>query len=196
MSGTARTGGTTRSELLVRGALATAAAWGAGAAGSWTAQVLAKAGDVGVLDFAVRLEYVQTAFYRRAHRVALTPDAARLAAQIAGHEQEHTDALLSLLTKLGPAPREPASRLPLVDQAGFLELAQTLEETTVSVYNAVTPLLVSRDLVAAFASIVQVEARHAAAVRHALARQVSPEAFDKPTSRSAALDALTPLVGA
>jgi rubrerythrin len=188
--------GTTRADFLVRGALAAAAAWGASAAGSFTSSALAKAGDVGVLDFAVRLEYIQTAFYRRAHRVALTPDVAKLAAQFAGHEQEHTDALLSLLTKLGPPPREPESKLPLVDEAGFLALAQTLEETTVSVYEGVTPLLTSRDLAAAFASIVQVEARHAATVRHALGRQVAPEPFDKPTSRAAALDALAPLVGA
>jgi rubrerythrin len=188
--------GTTRNEFLVRGALASAAAWGAGAAGSWTARALAKAGDVGVLDFAVRLEHVQTAFYRRAHRVPLSPEIAGLATQLASHEQAHTDALLSLLTKLGPEPREPASKLPPVDQLGFLTLAQTLEETTVSVYNGVAPILVSRDLVAAFASIVQVEARHAAAIRHALAHQVSPEPFDKPMSRSAALDAVAPVLGA
>jgi rubrerythrin len=186
---------TTRSELIVRGALAAGAALGASAAGTWTSRALAKAGDVGVLDFAVRFEHIQTAFYRRAHRVPLAPDVSELASQLAAHEQAHTDALLSLLTKLGPEPREPASKLPLVDQLGYLTLAQTLEETTVSVYNGITPLLVSRDLVAAFASIVQVEARHAAAIRHALAHQVSPEPFDKPTSRSAALDALAPLVG-
>jgi rubrerythrin len=187
---------TTRADFLVRGALATAAALGARAAGSWTTRALAKAGDVGVLDFAVRLEYVQTAFYRRAHRVALAPDVAGLASQFADHEQAHTDALLSLLTKIGPVPREPESKLPLVDQAGYLALAQTLEETTVSVYEGITPLLASSDLVAAFASITQVEARHAAAIRHASGHEVSPEAFDKPTSRAAALDALAPLIGA
>jgi rubrerythrin len=187
---------TTRAAFVVRGALAAAAAWGASAAGSWTSRALAKAGDVGVLDFAVRLEHVQTAFYRRAHRVALAPDVAGLAAQFADHEQAHTDALLSLLTKVGPAPREPKSQLPPVDQAGYLALAQTLEETTVSVYEGVTPLLLSGDLVAAFASITQVEARHAAAIRHALGHQVSPEPFDKPTSRSAALDAFAPVIGA
>jgi rubrerythrin len=196
MSGTTRKRGTTRSDFLVRGALATGAAVGAAAAGSWTSRALAKAGDVGVLDFAVRLEYIQTAFYRRAHRVALTPDVAALATQFAEHEQAHTDALLSLLTKLGPEPREPRSKLPVVDQPGFLALAQTLEETTISVYNGVAPLLTSRDLVAAFASIVQVEARHAAAIRHALGLETSPEPFDKPTSRSAALNAIAPLIGA
>jgi rubrerythrin len=185
---------TTRADFLVRGALAAAAAYGASAAGSWTAGALAKAGDVGVLDFAVRLEYVQTAFYRRAHRVALAPEISTLATQFAEHEQAHTDALLSLLTKLGPEPREPKSRLPPVDQAGFLALAETLEETTVSVYNGVTPLLTSRDLVAAFASVVQVEARHAAAIRHALAHTVAPEPFDKPTSRSAAFRSIASLI--
>jgi rubrerythrin len=187
---------TTRAEFLVRGALATAAAWGAGAAGSLTSRALAKAGDVGVLDFAVRLEYVQTAFYRHAQHAPLTPAVAQLASNFADHEQDHTDALLSLLIKLGPAAREPATARLTLDDAGFLAFAQTLEETTVSVYEGIIPLLVSRDLVAAFASIVQVEARHAAAIRHALGHTPAPDPFDKPTSRSAALHALTQLTGA
>jgi rubrerythrin len=194
MSETARSGRATRADFMVRSALAIGAAVGAGAAGSWTSRALAKAGDVGVLDFAVRLEHIQTAFYRRAIHVPLVPEVSQLASNIADHEQDHTDGLLSLLTKIGPAPRVPKTKLAVVDQAGYLALAQTLEETTVSVYEGVIPLLTSRDLVAAMASITQVEARHAAAIRRALGHTPAPEPFDKPTSRAAALDAIAALL--
>ncbi|MEA2272850.1 MAG: hypothetical protein QOI98_1558 [Solirubrobacteraceae bacterium] len=186
---------TTRAGFLVRGALAVAGAWGAGAAGSFTSRALAQTGDLGLLEFAVSLEYVETAFYRRARRIALSAEIGRLAARHAEHEQQHADALLALLAKArGTAPRMPTLRFPEHDEAGFLALAQTLEEAGVGAYNGLTPLLGSRELVAAFASIGQVEARHAAAIRLARGERPAPESFDAGLTTADVRKALSPLV--
>ena len=57
-------------------------------------------------------------------------------------------------------------------EAAFLKLANTLEDTGVSAYNGAAPQFESEDFVAAFASIAQIEARHAALIRLA-ARQAA-----------------------
>ena len=55
-------------------------------------------------------------------------------------------------------------RVPGTDQASFLKLAYVLENTGVGAYNGAGPSLTSKQLLAAAGSIVQVEARHAAAI--------------------------------
>ena len=60
---------------------------------------------------------------------------------------------------------EPKFDFPYNDTAGFLKLAQTFEDTGVSAYNGAAPAIKSKEVLAAAGSIVQVEARHAAAIR-------------------------------
>jgi hypothetical protein len=187
--------GATRSAFLLRGALAVGAALGAGAAGPFARRALAQTGDLQILDFALTSAYLQTAFYRRAESLSLSPEVLRLAKRHAQHEQEHGDALIATIRKLGGAPDpRPSFTFTDRDEKGFLQLAQTLEETSVSAYNGATPLLRSRELVAAFASIAQVEARHAAAVRLARTEPPSPQAFDRTQSRTDVLRAIEPLI--
>ena len=72
---------------------------------------------------------------------------------------------MAAISDLGAKPVEA----PAVDfgkavnsQSGFLELAQTFEDTGVSAYNGAGPMLKSKELLGVAGSIAQVEARHAA----------------------------------
>ena len=107
------------------------------------------------------------------------------------------DALTQTITDLGGTPAElPTFTFPLEDEASFLELAQTLEDTGVSAYNGAGPLIESKDVLAAAGSIVQVEARHAAAIRVARDEAPAPTAFDETLDMQAVLDAVQPFIKA
>jgi len=191
--------GMTRASFILRGALAAGAAYGVSAVTPFVNSALAvsKAGDVDILNFALTLEYLETDFYKhKAKAVGLSGDARRLAALFAGQEQEHVDALAQAVRGAGGTPvRKPAFAFPASDQAGFLKLAYVLENTGVGAYNGAAPSLQSAQLLAAAGSIVQVEARHAAAIALLIGHPVTPDGgFDKPLDKKQVLAKAGPLI--
>ena len=189
--------GISRSAFLVRGALATGSIYGAGAVGSFVTSAFAQGGgDVDILNFALTLEYLETAFYKEALKKAnLTGDAKKLAKEIAGHEQQHVDALTQTIKKLGGKPvAAPKVKFPLTDQASFLKLAQVFEDTGVAAYNGAAPMISSPDVLGAAGSIVQVEARHAAAIRALNGDSPTKGAFDSTLSKNQVLKAVKPFI--
>jgi rubrerythrin len=172
----------TRSTFLVRGALAVGAAYGAGAVTPFVSGALAAAADdAEILAFALTLEQVESAFYKAAQtRAGLTGNPQALAKTFGAHEDEHVKAISGLITQLGGKPAAPPrTKFALPDQAAFLRLAVTLEDTGVAAYNGAAPLVKTPDLVAALGTIVNVEARHSAALRMAAGQDPAPQAFDK-----------------
>jgi hypothetical protein len=114
---------------------------------------------------------------------------------IHGDEAQHVAALVATAKKLGGAPaKKPTFVFPISDQTSFLKLAQTLEDTGVSAYNGAGPSIKSKEVLAAAGSIVQVEARHAAAIRLKNGALPAPDAFDKPLGKPAVLAAVKPLI--
>ncbi len=90
------------------------------------------------------------------------------------------------MKKLGGKPvAEPKFNFEYSDTAGFLKLAQTFEDTGVSAYNGAGPMIKSKEVLAAAGGIVQVEARHAAAIRLQNKEEPAPAAFDSPLERKA-----------
>ena len=63
-----------------------------------------------------------------------------------------------------------------------------------SAYNGAAPAIESTDVLAAAGSIVQVEARHAAAIRSLNGEPISAGAFDKALEMQAVLEAVQPFV--
>src|SRR5436305_15180946 len=129
----------TRSAFILRGALAAGAAYGAAAAGPYVARALAQsnAGDIAIVNFALTLEYVESAFYKAALAGAkLTGSLKKLATQIGQNEQAHVEALTQAVQQIGATPvKAPTTTFPVRNQASFLRLAATFEETGVSAYN-------------------------------------------------------------
>ncbi|MFL5884707.1 MAG: ferritin-like domain-containing protein [Thermoleophilaceae bacterium] len=175
--------GMTRSAFILRGALAAGAAYGSTAAGPFVARALAQSGggDTAIVNFALTLEYVEAAFYKAALADAkLTGAVKSLATQIGANEQAHVEALSQLVNQSGgSAAKAPKTSFPVRNEASFLRLAATFEETGVSAYNGAMPGLKSADLLTALGSIAQTEARHAAAIHDAAGQDPSPAAFDK-----------------
>ncbi|HEV2999581.1 MAG TPA: ferritin-like domain-containing protein [Solirubrobacteraceae bacterium] len=176
----------TRAQLLVRAAVA----GGAAAAGPLAARAVADVeDDLALLEYLLSLEYVQSGLYRDALKhVSLSSDVARLARELRDHEVEHVDALRATIQDAGGRPPD---RVPLRfddalrSEARFLKLANTLEDTAVSAYNGAAPRVESREFLAVFASLAQIEARHAALVRLARDKPPAPLAFDKSSNRQA-----------
>src|SRR5690242_2227695 len=185
----------TRQTFILRGAMSAGAVYGAGAVAPFVSQALAGSSDADILNFALTLEYLEADFYKKATGLKLSAKAAKLAKEIAEHEREHVVALKKAIKSLGGKPvKSPRFTFPISDEASFLKLAQTLEDTGVSAYNGAAPAISSKAILAAAGSIVQVEARHAAAIRLLRGEVPAPEAFDRTLDKGAVLKAVMPLI--
>lgn len=111
-------------------------------------------------------------------------------------ESEHVSALIAAINKLGGKPvKKPTFAFPVTNQKSFLKLAYVLENTSVGAYNGAGPSLISKALLAAAGSIVQVEARHAATIGLLTNMSLTPNgAFDKPLSTKQVLGKAGPLI--
>jgi hypothetical protein len=192
--------GMTRQSFVVKGALAAGAVYGIGAVGPYLGQALAQGngGDVEILNYALTLEYLESAYYKMGLTKAnLSGEAKQLATTIADDEVQHVDALTKAVKSLGGKP----AAVPKVDfgnafanQKSFLKLAQTFEDTGVSAYNGAAPMIESKEVLTSAGSIVQVEARHAAAIRTLNGNPPTDGGFDKALTMQQVLKAVKPFV--
>jgi rubrerythrin len=187
-----------RSDVILKGALAAGAIYGAVAVGPFVGRALAMAesGDVGILNFALTLEYLESAFYKEAKsRAGASGDLKSLINTIARDEEEHVGALTETIKKLGGKPvAEPKFDFPYSGTSGFLKLAQTFEDTGVSAYNGAAPRIKAKEVLEAAGSIVQVEARHAAAIALQNGAEPAPLAFDPALPEAKVLKAVEPFI--
>ncbi len=194
--GTVEVHGLTRSSFILKSALTIGATAGAASVGPFVASALAAGGgDVDIVNFALTLEYLETRFYKEAASLNLSKDVKALAAQFASEEQEHVNALKGAVKQLGGTPaKKPTFAFGVKDEKSFLKLAQTLEDTGVAAYNGAGPMIKNKDILAAAGSIVQIEARHAAAIRLQNGENPAPDAFDKTLTVAEVLKAVKPLI--
>lgn len=191
--------GLTRGSFILKGALAAGAVYGAGAISPFVQQAFAQegTGDVDILNFALTLELLEADFYKKGIASSLGAETMKLAELFGAQEQDHVDALTKTIGDLGGTPvASPTFEFPFTDEASFLELAQTLEDTGVSAYNGAAPAIESKEVLGAAGSIVQIEARHAAAIRLLRKQSPAPGAFDEALQKQAVLDAVKPLIAA
>jgi hypothetical protein len=146
--------------------------------------------DVAILNFALTLEYLEAEFYTRAVASgALSGEALRFARVVKSHEVAHVNFLKNALKN--KAVKKPSFDFKgtTEDQGLFLKTAQVLEDTGVAAYNGQGPLLTRKTLPAA-ASVVSVEARHAAWVRDINKVNPAPVAFDVAKTKAQILSAV------
>ncbi|GAC1435065.1 MAG: hypothetical protein NVSMB51_03630 [Solirubrobacteraceae bacterium] len=193
--------GITRESFIVRGALAAGAAYGVAAVGPFLGSALAQSGggDVAILNYALTLEYLETDFYTVQGKKAKLSGAAKTLVKLIGeHEVEHVSALTKAIQAAGGTPvAKPTFVFPASTKTekGFLALASVLETTGVSAYNAQGPKLQNKAYLAAAGSIVQIEARHSAAINNMIGKSPTPsKGFDKPLEMPAVLKAVKPLI--
>jgi hypothetical protein len=190
-------GGVTRASFLVRGAVAAAAVYGTAAAAPFVSSALGATTDVDILNFALTLEYLETDFYQvKAKTVGLTGLAAHDASNFGMEEAAHVAALTQAINKSGGTPvPKPTFSFPVTDAKAFLDLAYIVENLGVSAYNGAGPLLKSKALLAAAGSIVQIEARHAAAIGLLIGKTPTPSGgFDIAKNMTQVLAVAGPLI--
>jgi hypothetical protein len=191
-------GDLSRGDVILKGALAAGAIYGSAMVSPFVRKALAmsESGDVGILNFALTLEYLEAKFYAEAKsRAKAKGELKSLVNLLASDEQQHVEALTATVKKLGGKPvAEPKFNFEYSDTAGFLKLAQTFEDTGVSAYNGAGPMIKSKEVLAAAGGIVQVEARHAAAIRLQNKEEPAPAAFDSPLSEKQVLKAVEPFI--
>lgn len=193
--------GMTRASFILRGALATGALYGAGTVAPFVAQALAQTGggDAEILNFALTLEYLESDFYNvKAKQVGLKGQAKSYAALFGEEEQDHVKALIGFVEQLGGKPvAKPQFVFPVSDESSFLALASVLENTGVGAYNGAAPSVKSKTVLAGAGSIVQVEARHAAAIDLLVGMSPTPnQGFDRPLTKAEVLAKAGPLIKA
>ena len=191
--------GMTRGSFILRGALAAGAVYGTTAVAPLVSSALAATdtGDVGILNFALTLEYLETNFYQvKAKTVGLSGLAKHYAQEFGDQEAQHVAALTAAIKQLGGTPvAQPTFAFPITDEKSFLTLASTIENLGVGAYNGAAPLIQSKAILAAAGGIVQVEARHAASIGLLTGQSVVPNGgFDKPLTKAQVLAAAGPLI--
>jgi hypothetical protein len=160
-----------------------AALLGAGAVSSMVlrAQTGSVTNDINILNYALRLENLENAFYTQGLATFAAKDIQNSAAvqaiggtkiganiyayltAIGKHEQDHVAKLVQTIIGLGGTPQPiDCYSFGFKTADDFLRIAQTLENTGVMAYDGAIAGLQNPDLQTAAATIATIEARHAA----------------------------------
>lgn len=191
--------GMTRGSFILRGALAAGALYGTASVAPFVSQALAETGggDTEILNFALTLEYLEAAFYTvKGKQVGLSGQAKAHAKTFGAEEVAHVSALTAAIKQLGGKPvAKPTFLFPATSESSFLTLASVLENTGVGAYNGAAPSLQSKTVLASAGSIVQTEARHAAAIDLLIGMSPTPnQGFDRPLTKEEVLAKAGPLI--
>jgi rubrerythrin len=154
-------------------------------------------GDVGILNYALTLEYLETAFYAEVVKSGLFKGADLATIRKFGMEEaEHVQALTQAVKSLGgkPAP-EPKTEFPLKDAKSVLELAGTVENLGAAAYLGQAANIESPEVLASALAIHSVEGRHAAALNTLLGESITPDgAFAVPADVPTVLKSVEPFI--
>jgi ferritin-like protein len=140
-------------------------------------------GDVAILNYALTLEYLQSAFYSEVERIgALTGETARMARIVGGHERAHVRMLKDVLGSRAVARPTFDFQGATDSQAAFVRTAVAFEDLGVAAYKGQAPRIASPAYLAAALGIHANEARHAAWIRRIAGIVPAQSAFDRPAS--------------
>jgi rubrerythrin len=154
-------------------------------------------GDVGILNYALTLEYLETAFYADVVKSGLFKGAElKTIRKFGAEEAEHVEALTAAVKQLGgkPAP-EPKAEFPLKSAKSVLELAATVENLGAAAYLGQAANIQSPEVLASALAIHSVEGRHAATLNTLLGEPITPDgAFAKPADVKTVLKSVEPFL--
>jgi hypothetical protein len=194
---TADAAGFGRLDLFRRGAIAGGGLLAGGVLmGGFPALAAAKPsakGDIAILNFALTLEYLEAAFYAQAvAKAGLTGPTAKFARLVAANEQAHVAFLKQALSSKAVKSPKFDFGATVTNQAKFQQTSYVLENTGVQAYLGQAGNFKNPKLLLAAASILPIEARHAAAIGQIIGKPISPEgSFEVGKDKAAILKAVT-----
>jgi len=154
-------------------------------------------GDLGIVGYALTLEYLETDFYKQAAASGmLKGDALAVAKQFGEEEAEHVAALEGALKKAGgKLPAKPKGKFPLDSQDAILKAAGMVENLGAAAYLGQAALIQDKEILAAALSIHSVEARHAATLNTVLGKDITPDgAFSAPADAKTVFAKVKPFI--
>jgi Ferritin-like domain len=170
----------------------TAASTGAAAASTGSTGM----GDLGIVNYALTLEYLEAEFYDKVIASGLFAGKTLSTLKIFGAEEhQHVDTLRTVATSLGTPAAKPTGKFPIQSAAQVTKLAATVENLGAAAYLGQAGNIKSREILAAALSIHTVEARHAATLNTVLKLSPTPDgAFGKAMSMDQVLAAVKPFI--
>jgi rubrerythrin len=151
-------------------------------------------GDIGILNYALTLEYLESTFYNQAYANLYSSAPANVQAFIKTTMTDEADHVAALKGTLGAkAVKKPTFDFgsAVSDLATFEATAFVLENTGVAAYSGQAFNIKAAKVLGVALSIVTVEARHAGAIASILGKPISPDgAFDVPDTAAKVLAAV------
>jgi len=158
-------------------------------------------GDIGILNYALTLEYLEAAFYNgaTAANMSLSPQAALFLKVVTTDENAHVAFLKKALGRKAVASPKFDFKGSNTNPATFMATAQVLEDTGVHAYSGQALNIKSPAYVKAALSILTIEARHASVIgllnepgSGATGANIAPNGpFDTPLTAAQVLKAVT-----
>jgi hypothetical protein len=183
LEGIADVYGSSRADFL-RGAAFASTALLVGLADPPAASAASPKRDVGILQFDLVFEYLQSTFYTQAVRdrtvAQMKPEKQTWAHVLGAHELAHVAILRDVLGK--KATKKPFFNFHGVteNESAFTKTAVAMEDLTVALLSGQAPRFANRALTSAVFSLLTTEARHAAWARRLAGVRPVAAAFDEP----------------
>ena len=156
-------------------------------------------GDLGILGYALTLEYLETDFYEKAAKSGkLKGKVLSVAKQFGEEEAQHVQALEGAIKKAGgKLPPKPKTKFPLESEMEILKLAATVENLGANAYLGQAGRIKDKEVLAAALAIHTVEGRHAAVLNAVTGQPISPDGpFAMPADAKKVLDSVKPFIAA
>ncbi|MEA2334802.1 MAG: hypothetical protein QOG40_1292 [Solirubrobacteraceae bacterium] len=154
-------------------------------------------GDLGILNYALTLEYLETEFYSKVVAAGLFKGkVGNLIKTFGAQEASHVAALKAAVEKLGGTPAaDPMGKFPITSATQVAQLAYKVENLGAAAYLGQAAKIQSPDVLASALAIHSVEARHAATLGTLVKKSVTPQgAFATPADMSTVLAAVKPFL--
>jgi rubrerythrin len=154
-------------------------------------------GDLGILNYALTLEYLETEFYSKVVAAGFFKGkVGDLVKTFGAQEASHVAALKAAVTKLGGTPAaDPMGKFPVTSATQVALLAYKVENLGAAAYLGQAAKIQSPEVLASALAIHSVEARHAATLGTLVKKSVTPQgAFATPADMSTVLAAVKPFL--
>ncbi len=163
----------------------------------------ASKGDIAIVNYALTLEHLESAFYQQVLESGEIKDpmVGDVAKSIAEDEMEHVEALTATVEQLGGTPaKAPQTAFDDVIAGGpqmILATAASVENLGAAAYLGQAGNIKNKEILAAALSIHSNEGRHAAVLNQVVGKSIVPDgAFAKPATMEEVLKSVKPFIKA